>query len=397
MLMENQAHGIEDMVFDKDSSSVEEKDLESALIEANLTSSDWTTETILNQIRKGNINLTPDFQRREAWTNDKKSAFIESLFLGLPVPQIMLAEQPHERGSYIVLDGKQRLLAIRRFAASPNDPNGFKPLALSGLQVEKRLEGKTLHDIQADAALSAMLPRYENQTIRSVVVRNWKSEDLLYRIFIRLNTTNLPLSTQELRQALRPGQFTGFANSHESPGIRRALGIQEPDFRMRDVEILVRFFAFHYFIEEYRGNLKKFLDDTCEKLNAQWEVKQGEIKKVASYCDAAIEATFDIFGEKAFRMRESGEYNRPFSRAVFDIMTYYFTNKDTRKKALRQPQNVENTFINLCNNDSDFAGAFRRTTNSVPSTATRLEKWGAALKTTLQIGIQVPSIRKEER
>jgi hypothetical protein len=59
-----------------------------------LWGTDWTTETIVNQLRRGNINLNPRFQRRNAWNTLRKSLFVESLILGLPVPQIILAEEP---------------------------------------------------------------------------------------------------------------------------------------------------------------------------------------------------------------------------------------------------------------------------------------------------------------
>ena len=34
---------------------------------------DWTTETINMQMVKGNIDLNPKFQRRDAWNNQEKS------------------------------------------------------------------------------------------------------------------------------------------------------------------------------------------------------------------------------------------------------------------------------------------------------------------------------------
>lgn len=54
--------------------------------QAVIWSTDWTTETIFNQLKKGNIDLNPNFQRRDAWNNKEKSKLIESLMLGLPVP-----------------------------------------------------------------------------------------------------------------------------------------------------------------------------------------------------------------------------------------------------------------------------------------------------------------------
>src|SRR6266480_1757166 len=78
-------------------------------------SRDWTIETINNQIVQGNVDLNPKFQRRNAWTDDRRSKLIESLIIGLPVPEIVLAEHPVKQKSFIVIDGKQRLLTIAGF------------------------------------------------------------------------------------------------------------------------------------------------------------------------------------------------------------------------------------------------------------------------------------------
>ena len=63
-----------------------------------VSATDWTVDTLISQIKKGNIQLDPSFQRRDAWNNKVKSRFIESLFLGLPIPQIILAEQKEKKG-----------------------------------------------------------------------------------------------------------------------------------------------------------------------------------------------------------------------------------------------------------------------------------------------------------
>jgi len=76
---------------------------------------DWTTATILDQLVRDNIQLNPRFQRRDAWDITRKSRFIESIFLGFPIPDIVLASQDKKRGKFVVLDGKQRLLTILQF------------------------------------------------------------------------------------------------------------------------------------------------------------------------------------------------------------------------------------------------------------------------------------------
>ena len=188
-------------LWEVESSEVDESDLEEFQTSAVVTAADWTVETILSQLKKGNIELSPRFQRREAWADARKATFIESLFLGLPVPQIVLAERRDRKGSYIVIDGKQRLLSIRRFGVTDSDED-FKPLTLSGLKNKRSLNGHTWSSLRDDTDFERDVAAYENQTIRTVVVRNWPDDSFLYLVFLRLNTGSVPLSPQELRQAL---------------------------------------------------------------------------------------------------------------------------------------------------------------------------------------------------
>ena len=114
--------------------------------DAVLWGTDWTTETVISQLKKGNIELSPSFQRRDAWGVDRKSSFIESIILGLPIPQIILAERKDKRGAYIVIDGKQRLLSIRQYSVTEENDE-FQPLKLGGLKVLDELNGKSYKEI----------------------------------------------------------------------------------------------------------------------------------------------------------------------------------------------------------------------------------------------------------
>ena len=378
--------------FENDPSELDEDDLTPLRREAVVTSTDWTTETILSQLRRGNIELSPKFQRREAWIDTRKSRFIESLFLGLPVPQIVLAERQDRRGSYIVIDGKQRLLAIRRFGVEGDD-DGFEPLRLRGLNNKTDLNGQTWASIKADPLFQSDITAYENQTIRTVVVRNWPDQSFLYLVFLRLNTGSVPLSPQELRQALHPGPFTDFVDEYSSgsDALKRALGLSAPDFRMRDVEILIRFFAFADSIHRYNGDLRAFLDDTCLRLNDEWGARQTEIEGLARQCDEAIERTMAIFGADAFRRwRNPNGFERRFNRAVFDIMTYFFRNSTIGDLALERKQDVKQAFEELSGDDEEFNEALQTTTKSVRATFTRLQKWGIKLQSTLEYELNIP-------
>jgi hypothetical protein len=65
-----------------------------------LAATDWTTQTVLIQLTKGNIELNPNFQRRDAWRPARKSRFIESLILGISIPQLVLAERKNKKLIY---------------------------------------------------------------------------------------------------------------------------------------------------------------------------------------------------------------------------------------------------------------------------------------------------------
>ena len=389
-------------MFEIDPSELDEGDLEVTLTNAVVTATDWTTETILSQLKRGNIELTPRFQRRDAWTDDRKSAFIESLFMGLPIPQIVLAERRERRGSYIVVDGKQRLLSIRRFGVDATDEE-FEPLTLVGLKTRNDLNRESWTTMIENPKFHDDISAYENQTIRTVVIRNWPDESFLYLVFLRLNTGAVPLSPQELRQALHPGPFTNFIDDYAlaSSAIQRALRLNRPDFRMRDVEILLRFFAFAELIHQYRGNLKDFLDGTSQHFNGEWSTRQQDIEDLAKQCDDAIDTTFDVFAENAFRRwaigRSGGRFEGRFNRAVFDIMTYYFRDADTGKLATQKADQVIKTFQRLCETESEFSDSIRVTPKSTTATFTRLKTWGLALQETLGCKLEIPDLDAGKR
>jgi len=236
-----------------------------------LWSTDWTTETIVSQLKRGNINLNPRYQRRNAWDNTRKSLFIESLILGLPIPEIILAEEKGRKGSFIVIDGKQRLIAIRQFASDSGDGD-FPQLRLSGLTDRPDLNRLTYDSIRDNLQFRDDLNTFDNQTIRTVVIRGWTEEKYLYSVFLRINTGSVQLSPQELRQALHPGQFSDYIDdfSTESNALRAALKLHQPDFRMRDVELVLRYYAYRNMARDYNGDLKDFLDRTTKIYNERW-------------------------------------------------------------------------------------------------------------------------------
>jgi hypothetical protein len=385
---------IEEVNILENEEDVEEID-QAQISQAVLSATDWTTETILSQIDKGNILLNPKFQRREAWDQKRKSRFIESLFLGLPIPQIVLAESKDKKGSYIVIDGKQRLISIRQFAAKKGDTT-YSTLKLSGLKIRRDLNKKSLEDVKRDLLSRESLSAFENQAIRTVVIKNWPAESFLYHVFLRLNTGSVTLSPQELRQALHPGLFIDFADttSGKSPALREILNINKPDFRMRDVELLIRYYAFKYFLPNYSGQLKYFLDETCKVLNNEWNARKTALFNDAKEFELAFTAINAIFGkENSFRKWKGDRFENRFNRALFDVMMFYFSDPGFREVSLTKKDPILAAFKNLCVTDEKFVFSIERTTKSIESTYLRVFKWGQVLKDTTDYdGIHIPTL-----
>lgn len=167
-------------------------------------SRDWTVDTVLSQLRQGNIDVNPKFQRRNAWTDTRRSLLIESLILGIPVPELVLAEERESKKKFVVLDGKQRLLTLAGFV--DHDVYGFwRSPTLTDLKSRPSLNSLHYETISEEERRSLM-----NADMRCTVISNYDSDDILYDIFYRLNTGSVALSTQELRQVLKRGEFANY-------------------------------------------------------------------------------------------------------------------------------------------------------------------------------------------
>lgn len=356
-----------------------------------ISASDWTTETIVSQIDKGNILLSPDFQRRDAWDPSRKSRFIESLILGFPIPQIVLAESKAKKGSYIVLDGKQRLLSIRQFFAKLDQAETYKKLALKGLVLKENLNGKTIEALRGDPGFENDVASLENQTIRTVVIKNWKDERFLYHVFLRLNTGSVPLSPQELRQALHPGPFVNFLEkkSTDSVPLREILKIKSADFRMRDSELLLRYFAFKNFLSAYKGDLKDFLDTTCKFFNDNWSSSESFIEQQYDDFVSSHDVVKEIFGKNAYRKWTGSQYESRFNRAVFDVMILAFSELSVRQLAVGRHSEIEKAYKEVCN-ESAFLTSVESTTKSIDATVTRLALWYEKLNGLIDSELGIP-------
>jgi hypothetical protein len=344
-------------------------------VAAVVSGTDWTTETIVSQLKKENIQLNPRFQRRDAWKVDRKSRFIESLIVGLPIPQIVLAESKTDRGKFIVLDGKQRLLTVWQFwGLGEGENNAY---ALSGLTLRSDLKKRSFVDLSTKAAFEADYNELCNRPIRTMVIRNWKDTNFLHTVFLRLNTGSVNLSPQELRQALLPGLFSDYIDdvTGHSATLQSLLGINGPDPRMRDIEILARFLAFRFFAEEYPGRMKRFLDETFGKFNKDWTQYEPKVDSARKDFENGVVELMRVFGDNVARKPTSPQFNR----AIFDALIFFYSQAGIRRALSSKRSQVVKAYERLFTKGSAFLKAVESDTAGAPNTSARLRIWAAEL------------------
>ena len=355
-----------------------------------VTSRDWTVETIVRQVQQGNIDLDPAFQRRNAWRDHRRSRLIESFILGFPVPQLVLAENPRRRGTFIVIDGKQRLLTIASLYLSQYRDYWEKP-RFSGLKVMTELNGTSLDDFLAESLYSKDRTQLGNADIRATIITGFTDEDVLYDIFYRINTGSVPLSSQELRQVLNRGEFSRYLlqiTAQANP-LWDVLGIDVPDPRLRDVELLLRLIALRRFSPQYRGNMKAFLDDSMKDLNSHWSSERSEIEDLTQQIFHAIKSAIKIFGAEVGRKYKADRYERSLNRALFEVQAYYLSFPAVRSAAAKNKSAILDEAKALFG-DTDFIASIESTTKSIENYRTRFSKYQKMLQHAL--GVKLPAL-----
>lgn len=239
---------------------------------------DYTVDTLFSRIKSGTIFIPP-FQRGYVWTIVQASQFVESLLLGLPVPGIFLARETETERS-LVIDGQQRLLSLAYFCAGSFDPKLVKerdvlPSPLLGKKfelkdVQKRFEGHTYGSLSASDRT-----RLDDAVLHATIVdQSSSSNDSIYYIFKRLNTGGVQLQSQEIRAAIYRGELNDLLRSLNKNLDWRFIYGKE-SLRMKDQELILRFFAFYYNFDKYKKPLMNFLNEYMKE-NRHLKVQSSE-------------------------------------------------------------------------------------------------------------------------
>mgnify|MGYP000624877051 CR=1 FL=1 len=249
---------------------------------------DHTVESLVKKIEREQYYI-PVFQRKYVWSQNDASKFIESLLLGLPVPGIFLyKEQDSQR--HLVIDGQQRLKSLEKFYKGLFNDRKFK---LTGLKTD--WDGKTYDELDEDDQM-----RLDDAVVHATIFKQdtpTDNMDSVYEVFERINTGGMKLSPQEIRTCVAHGDFnTLLFELNDDSNWRSIFG--KKSVRLKDVELILRFFTFYNERQKYSRPMKNFLTNYMTKHKDIAPKDADEIKRVwARLNDVTVRA----LGPKPFR------------------------------------------------------------------------------------------------
>jgi len=203
------------------------------------------------------LEIQHDFQRNFVWNSAAQTCFIDSLVKGLPIPNLCIVEDSNTE-NWIVIDGLQRISTIIKFLGDTN----WK-LTKSPDIIDANISGKKVSEIKKKSP--TLYKRVENTVIPVTVIRcdfsTQSSMDNLFNIFHRLNTGGQKLNNQEIRNCIFSGRFNKLLrNIVKSEEWTNIMGKTSKVDRLDNEELVLRVFAFLDKLDEYTGNLAKFLN-----------------------------------------------------------------------------------------------------------------------------------------
>ena len=332
--------------------------------------------TLLARLQHGELNLSPDFQRRaNLWDEKRKSRLIESVLLRIPLPSFYFSED--NNGNFEVVDGLQRLCAIFHFVdhAKLNDATQAQlaPLRLSNLQYLTEMNGKSF------AELGRPFQRRINELEINVnVIRATTPKEVMFNVFARLNQGGLPLSAQEIRNAIYPGEWRQHIRKFaEGSAFLTATNSKVPTDRQQDMEMVLRFVALWSLGEPFKRPanqvLDKFLNETVETRLKSWIVDDWNTARSAFI--KGLEAATAIFEGHAFRKSFAGSKGKsPINKGLFEAQVLTLANLSLPKinKLIDCKEQVSTKFGALINSDSKFSIGLRSGTGHAESSNARI-------------------------
>ncbi|MBU1986372.1 MAG: DUF262 domain-containing protein, partial [Proteobacteria bacterium] len=284
-------------------------------------------QTLVRRLEQGTIS-SPLIQRGEGiWNDGQQSRLIESLMLKIPLPLFYVAADEDEK--WKVVDGLQRVTAIRRFVLT-------KEFALTDLEFIRELNGKKFNELPQ---------KYQNRIFETeftfAIINPVTPPEVQRNIFKRLNTGGLPLTPQEIRHALYYGRSAELLKELVCmESFKKATDYRVNDSRMGARELILRFISFLIrgtALYPKNEDMDAFLCETMQLINLMPDFDPADIIKAFGDRDIVLKVNYDnnedihsrfetamcrayaLFNIHAFRKSTPrSNYRTPVNKSLFE-------------------------------------------------------------------------------
>ena len=281
---------------------------------------DMSIGEIINLYEDGDLKLNPAYQRLFRWDEDHKTNFIESILIGIPIPEIFVAQK--EDGKWDVVDGVQRISTLLQLV---NKLPKHNALHLKGTNYLPSLEDTTWETMPSEAKRFLKRAR-----IGVNIILTENSIQSQYELFQRLNTGGVKLESQEIRNCLiimlNEKFYEKINKLKEYDNYKKCLPLTEDKYKIEyHMELIVRYliaknnktdFSAYNFSSE---KLPHFLDKEISLLIAD---KNFDLDKEIELFKKIFDKLSDVMGEDLFKKYnfDKGKFEGAFSNASFEAI-----------------------------------------------------------------------------
>ena len=157
----------------------------------------------ISQLYKKRKFVIPDLQRAYVWTQDMASRLIDSILLGIPLPNFFIYKNEDDTND--IIDGLQRIITISTFINEENLPDKKVVFRLSNNNsVSSKWRGKSFDELTSEEQ-DRLRDGEANIVFFEQRYPSTRKNDIKKHVFERINTGGIKLTSQEIRNALYPG------------------------------------------------------------------------------------------------------------------------------------------------------------------------------------------------
>jgi hypothetical protein len=280
---------------------------------------------IINLYKDGELTIDPVFQRLFRWEDERKTRFIESLILGIPVPPIFVSQG--ENGVWELIDGLQRLSTVLQLTGDlkGEQAGDLGPLILNGTRFLPSLDGKRWKDSSknaGDGIGQTLQIEIKRARMRVEILKTESNIDAKFELFQRLNTGGAALTEQEVRNSIAVSLNRDFYNwliecSNEKAFVRTTDQTARALDNQAGVELALRFLAFRFVPYQAGLDVHEYLDDALMKMATDPTFDMDAERKVFT---KTFEFLDEALGESAFKRWNGRAFSGKFLMSVFEVV-----------------------------------------------------------------------------